>query len=183
MACIVSYMVHSGERLRGHDIGPTGKTVARNLRRLRGNVTLRELQQRLRGVGHEISASGIQKIEAGVRRVDVDDLVALAVVLGVNPNALLFPKSLDEPVAVTGADPADLVRVWEWADGITPIEGDVGSDDYVRGLRPDFIPAGNTKIGPVTFEDLNLRVDELSAIIKTLVDQNAAKEQSGDGND
>lgn len=150
---------------------------------MRGNVTLRELQQRLRSVGHEISASGIQKIEAGVRRVDVDDLVALAVVLGVNPNALLFPGSPEDPVAVTGADPADLVRVWEWADGITPIDGDVGSDDYVRGLRPDFIPAGNTKIGPVTFEDLNLRVDELSAIIKTLVDQNAVKEQSGDGND
>lgn len=176
-------MVHSGERLRGHDIGPTGKTVARNLKRLRGNVTLRELQQRLRGVGREISASGIQKIEAGVRRVDVDDLVALAVVLGANPNALLFPKSLDDPVAVTGADPADLTRVWQWADGMAPIDSGVGGDDYIRGLRPDFIPAGNTKIGPVTFEDLNLRVDELSAIIKTLVDQNAAKEQSGDGND
>ncbi|MBT8162727.1 MULTISPECIES: helix-turn-helix domain-containing protein [Arthrobacter] len=176
-------MVHSGERLRGHDIGPTGKTVARNLKRLRGNITLRELQQRLRGVGHEISASGIQKIEAGVRRVDVDDLVALAVVLGVNPNALLFPKSLDEPVAVTGADPADLMKVWEWADGITPIDSGVRSDDYVLGIRPDFVQAGNTKISTLTFKGLNSRVDELEAIIKTLVDQNAAKEQSGDGND
>lgn len=65
-----------------------------------------------------------------------------------NPNALLFPRSLDEPVAVTGADPADLVRVWEWADGITPIEGDVGSDDYVRGCAPTSSRQGIRKLVP-----------------------------------
>lgn len=138
MGCTVSYMADEKKRLRGHEIGPTGQCVARNLRRLRGTTSLRELQDKLREVGHEISASGLQKIEAGARRVDVDDLLALAVALDVNPTALLFPRTDSEPLEVTGARFKDFRDVWEWAMGQNSLGGDRRNYDldYFTKIRP-----------------------------------------------
>jgi len=156
MGCSVSYMADEKKRLRGNEIGPTGQTVAANLKRLRGGISLRELQERLRSGGHEISASGLQKIEAGVRRVDVDDLLALAVALEVTPNSLLFPPHADAREAhLTGAAaPVPSVAAWLWADGHEPLwkgtrptqelsddEQQRRQDFYLRSLpRPDYDP-------------------------------------------
>jgi len=65
--------------------------VARNVKRLREaqHLTTRALQDLLTKLGRPIPASGITRIEQGSRRVDVDDLAALAIALGVRPDHLL----------------------------------------------------------------------------------------------
>lgn len=166
-------------------MGPTGEAVARNLKRLRGSLTLRELQQKLRDVGHEISASGLQKIEAGVRRVDVDDLMALAIALGVNPNALLFPWSSDEPLEVTGAKLGDLVSMWDWAEGESPIDGNRQDCDpnYERKIRPAGVGSRAAPIDATTSDEFNLRLAAIGENLKVLMEQVGIEGRSADGND
>jgi transcriptional regulator with XRE-family HTH domain len=85
------------------DLGVTGQTVAENVKffRLQRAMSLRDLEAKLREVGWPILASGLMKIEKGTRRVDVDDLAALALAFGVRPNDLLTqrtwpPEELDD---------------------------------------------------------------------------------------
>jgi transcriptional regulator with XRE-family HTH domain len=103
--------------------------VAANLRRIRRDheLTTAMLSRRLSEIGHPIADTGITKIEKGQRRVDVDDLVALAVALGVTPNTLLLPE-VDVPAAwdrrheVTGgAAQARAEEIWAWALGERPL--------------------------------------------------------------
>jgi hypothetical protein len=54
-------------------------------------MTFVELSERLSAAGRPIPVLGLRRIERGERRVDVDDLVALAVVFGVSPERLLRP--------------------------------------------------------------------------------------------
>jgi transcriptional regulator with XRE-family HTH domain len=74
------------------ELGKTGHTVASQIRRIRdrNGLSLQELSERLTAVGRPIVPSGISKIEQGDRRVDVDDLTALADALGTIPNDLLY---------------------------------------------------------------------------------------------
>ena len=73
------------------ELGEVGHTVKAQVRRLREQreLSLQALSDRLETVGRPILASGLSKIEAGTRRVDVDDLVALAEALGTTPDDLL----------------------------------------------------------------------------------------------
>jgi transcriptional regulator with XRE-family HTH domain len=68
--------------------------------RERKHLSLQDLSERLTKVGRPILPSGISKIEQGDRRVDVDDLVALADALGTVPGAIL-QGPLRESVALT----------------------------------------------------------------------------------
>jgi transcriptional regulator with XRE-family HTH domain len=70
---------------------PVSRQVARNLVRLRKQrqLTVRALSARLAELGRPLLPSAISKIETGGRRVDVDDLVALAAVLDVPVAQLL----------------------------------------------------------------------------------------------
>lgn len=74
-------------------LGVTGEAVRANILRLRKaqRLTTISLSSRLAELGRPIAANGITKIEKGTRRVDVDDLAALASVLGVRPEQLLMP--------------------------------------------------------------------------------------------
>ena len=122
-------------------MGPTGLTVATNLRRLREarGLSLRALAESLRERGRSLSADALNKIELAaakpdakqIRRVDVDDLVALAAVLGVSPSALLLPPddSPRTPVEITGnpAIPAD--SAWAWVNGRRPLGGAPDQED------------------------------------------------------
>lgn len=107
--------------------GPTSMRTAENLRRIRQQrgFSYAELARRLAKIGHPIIDTGLLKIEKGDRRVDVDDLVALAVALGTTPNRLLLPPCEAEhareryqvtPV-MTEAPPA----LWAWATGEVPL--------------------------------------------------------------
>ena len=82
--------------------------MAANLRRMRREreLTTAALSQRLAEIGHPIAATGITKIEMGDRRVDVDDLVALAAALDTTPNQLLGGESPPQP-----APPASVAMV------------------------------------------------------------------------
>lgn len=95
--------------------------MAANLRRLRREVSTYELSRRLAALGRPIASSGITRIELGDRRVDVDDLLALAVALGVSPNQLLLPVLPADAVAVVGTVAAMGADVWAWAAGECPL--------------------------------------------------------------
>lgn len=112
--------------------GPTTKTVASNVRRLREKqgLSVPKLSAQTEKLGYEIPVEAIRKIEAaadgrpGARHVNADELVVLALALGVNPNALLLPESLkkSELVDVTGAHRRLYAEeAWEWARGEEPL--------------------------------------------------------------
>lgn len=106
------------------EVGTTGRIVAANLLRLRNaqGLTTRQLSAALERAGRQIPPSGITRMEKAERVVTTDDLVALAVVLGVSPSALLLPldDSSETTVEITGGGsvPADVA--WDWLDGQRP---------------------------------------------------------------
>ena len=60
------------------------------------------MSARFTEIGQPIGITSISRIELGTRRVDADDLVALAAVFGVSPNRLLLPATAsDEPMELT----------------------------------------------------------------------------------
>jgi transcriptional regulator with XRE-family HTH domain len=103
----------------------TAETVSANVKRLRTeqNLGLRGLSNKLGEVGRPLGHSAVDQIEKGRRRVDVDDLMALATALGVSPITLLMPDmpgAADQMamVAVTGVKhrvPAQ--DLWHWLSG------------------------------------------------------------------
>ncbi|MFF9687297.1 helix-turn-helix domain-containing protein [Streptomyces sp. NPDC014623] len=115
------------------ELGPTGRTVAANVKRLREarGLTLRGLSAELKERGRPLSADALNKIENGaqadgraVRRVDVDDLAALSAAFGVGPLALLLPVDTEASTAVhvTGTQPVSAHSAWMWGTGEGPIE-------------------------------------------------------------
>jgi transcriptional regulator with XRE-family HTH domain len=77
---------------RALELGVVGRTVAKRVRHIRksNGLSLQDLSDRLTARGRPIVPSGLNKIEMGTRRVDVDDLFALASALRVMPNDLLY---------------------------------------------------------------------------------------------
>lgn len=78
------------ERNRNH-VGDLGRTMARNVRRLRTarGLSTREMAALLAEQGRPIPATGVTRIEQFQRSVDVDDLAAIAAVLEVEIGELL----------------------------------------------------------------------------------------------
>ncbi|MFF7260652.1 helix-turn-helix domain-containing protein [Streptomyces sp. NPDC008159] len=129
----------------------TARTVADNVRRLRTarGLSLRALSDELKKAGHALSADALNKIENGrtpapgteepkqVRRVDVDDLVALAQALRVSPKSLLLPwtETSNTPVEITGAGTVEARAAWDWADGQKPLTVRDEGDRYGELLR------------------------------------------------
>lgn len=108
---------------RTNDVGPTGVRTAENLRRIRDarGLSTARLSKLLEDVGRPIQPTGITKIEKKERKVDVDDLVALALVLNVSPLALLLPPvDGDESVSLAPAVEVPAWLAWEWAEGTSP---------------------------------------------------------------
>lgn len=80
-------------RVRGNAPGSAARAVAENValvRRRRG-MKQSDLAAKLAEVGRPIPTASVAKIEAGTRRVDVDDLAALATALGATAGALMTP--------------------------------------------------------------------------------------------
>lgn len=102
-------------------MGPTGDTTRWNIRRFREQLGLThaELSRQLTELGRPIAPLGLRRIELGERRVDADDLVALALALGVNPNALLLQpvNAMNGWIDVTGAPKSDADHAWQWGNG------------------------------------------------------------------
>lgn len=75
------------------NLGPVGETVRANVRQLRKarGLTQVQLAEKIAENGRHIRQPKVQAIETGYRRVDVDDLAALAGAFGVAPAKLLAP--------------------------------------------------------------------------------------------
>ncbi|MEE2058261.1 helix-turn-helix domain-containing protein [Rhodococcus artemisiae] len=111
-------------------LGPTGVHVARNVQRLREtrNLSFADLSRELAKIGRHIPTLGLRKIESLRRRVDTDDLVALAIVFDVSPATLLMPHAYDMEEWSTGrsalTDPDAKYRfevVWDWLVADAPL--------------------------------------------------------------
>jgi transcriptional regulator with XRE-family HTH domain len=114
-----------------NEVGPTGQAVARNLvslREVRGLSTY-DLSKLLAAAGRPIAPSAISRIESRARKVDVDDLMALAVALRVSPVALLLPPTADpnSDIEITGHGSVSADLAWSWALAEQPL--DLPADD------------------------------------------------------
>lgn len=132
----------ANERIRGNDVGPTGKTVGVNVERVRRGrrMALKELSAELSALGRPISLSGLSKLENGDRKADADDLMALALALNVSPIALMLP--LGDPVdtvEITGGF-GSVGLVWEWAFAQQELEAEDMRAFQARSLPAWFHP-------------------------------------------
>src|SRR5947207_8943095 len=102
-------------------LGPAGEVVAQNVRRIREGqrLTYVGLAERLTEAGRPIAVLGLRRIERGERRIDIDDLLALAVALRVAPVDLLVPNSArdDELYSVTPKRPITAAGARHWIAG------------------------------------------------------------------
>lgn len=108
-------------------------------------MTQEQLASAMTEAGRPIIKSGINKLEqVGGRRVDVDDLMALSVALGVSPLRLLLPAEPPSKSAlVTEAKRARVRDVWAWARGEHPLPGRASDpDQFRRENQPDQQPMG-----------------------------------------
>lgn len=101
-------------------IGLRGTAVLTKIRMLRGRrgLSLRALADETAKTGRRLSPDAINKIELGVRRVDIDDLFALAEALGTTPAQLLEPP--EECSACHGQPPAGFACLACGATSISP---------------------------------------------------------------
>jgi 8-oxo-dGTP pyrophosphatase MutT (NUDIX family) len=111
-------------------------TNLQEIRRVRG-LTYKELSARLEKLGRPIPTLGLSRIEKGTRRVDTDDLAALALALGVSPASLMLPRTEteDEPVQLTEELEVSAKYAWAWADS----RGAIDVPGVAEG-REDFRP-------------------------------------------
>jgi transcriptional regulator with XRE-family HTH domain len=133
------------------EVGPTGKTVAANIKRLRQlrRMRLDDVAHLMSFHGRAMSKATLSQIENEQRRVDVDDLVVFARVLKVNTNAILFPpRSTNETTVslLSGFGWTPTTAVTEWSEGRTPLDppdAPAGIDDesWATWARVDFTQA------------------------------------------
>lgn len=127
---------------REMESGATGDRAARNLAAVRESrhMSQGELAGRLTELGRPMSASVVSKTEKQDRRMDVDDLVAFAVALGVTPNRLLLPASIrdDEPVELLPEVRVSAMDAWKWATGDEPLPNGAAPGSLQILIRDDF---------------------------------------------
>jgi 8-oxo-dGTP pyrophosphatase MutT (NUDIX family)/transcriptional regulator with XRE-family HTH domain len=83
-----------------------------------------QLASRMQELGTPVHASAISKIEKRERRVDVDDLAALAIALETTPNRLLLPGAAgDELAELTPEVTVSALDAWKWATGEQALPG------------------------------------------------------------
>lgn len=123
------------------ELSDSDARVAANVRavRLAWRLNLDDLSARLADLGRPIVKSGLSKFEHGRRRVDVGDLLALAVALEVSPTRLLMPPSAtaETPVILTDSVAADAVAAWRWATGEAMLPDAVWAPTDSVGERVD----------------------------------------------
>ena len=108
-------------------------TTAYNIRRIREARRLgyAELSRLLADRGRKIAPLGLRRIESGDRRVDADDLIALAMTLNVSPLALLLPREASLLMPSGDEYPAELI--WQWGAGERPLAGEPTEHDTAEG--------------------------------------------------
>jgi hypothetical protein len=162
---------------RGNAVGPAGEQAARNIGLLRDarGLSLRVLSDLLADLGRPVRPSALHAVSQLTRRIDVDDLIALAVALRVNPSAILFPRDgdSDDVVELTPLVKQRAAVVWGWADGRYPLPSELAEPgstavgtpagefaDFQRYARPVYGPPAD----PVTAE-----LGRLIALLETVL--------------
>ena len=135
-------------------VGRTGRRVGREVAKVRAarGLEQRQLSDLTAEAGKHLAPSVLSKLEHGNRRVDVDDLVVLAVALGVTPNRLLC-GGWDSGVEETGGRsevhltetvvvPARDVQLWAAGEKTISMNGDTavypqrpGRDPLIDSLK------------------------------------------------
>lgn len=143
LAHIISIAHTSNMSEKKNPLGPTGLTAAANIKRLREEqrLTYVELSHTLSELGRPIPTLGLSRIESGQRRVDADDLMAIASALGVAPNILLLPEGHDRTalVEVTGASGLVAIEdIFHFLEGMKTLTGGNNLEFAVRSL-PEFM--------------------------------------------
>jgi transcriptional regulator with XRE-family HTH domain len=125
----------------------TAETVSANVKRFRvqQNLGLRGLSKKLGEVGRPLRHSAVDQIEKGTRRVDVDDLMALAAALGVSPISLLLPgmPGASNPAELLSMANVDLSagRLWLWLKADATLPGYTDSQRrFFVDARPEWDP-------------------------------------------
>ncbi|MFF7158134.1 helix-turn-helix domain-containing protein [Streptomyces sp. NPDC008139] len=142
--------------------------MSENLKRLRKarGLTTTALAAALADdeIEHPIPASGITRIEKGDRRVDVDDLVALAVALNVSPLTLLLPDSIGEELVHLSRGYAVPARIaWSWAEGQrTALDWDGGEGTSFAGPGVDHAVAAEAYEREQRFDRLQYEYQQLA---------------------
>lgn len=82
-------------------------------------MTFVALSRRMTELGRPVPPLGLRRMEAGERRVDVDDLLALARALEVSPIVLLLPAnvSLTDAIKHTAVGEVSSERMRRWLGG------------------------------------------------------------------
>ncbi|MGI8867655.1 MAG: helix-turn-helix domain-containing protein [Mycobacteriales bacterium] len=106
--------------------GPVAQRVAVNVRQLRKRrgLDLADVSDRMRQLGRPMAVGALSKLELGQRRVDVDDLAALAIALNTTPNRLLLSEqATDATVGLTPTVTWTGRQAWRWAsgEGVAPL--------------------------------------------------------------
>ncbi|MCX4824894.1 helix-turn-helix domain-containing protein [Streptomyces sp. NBC_01142] len=120
-------------------LGPTGEQVKGNVERIRTarGMTKKDLSDRAGEFGRPIPPLGVSRIESGTRRVDADDLVALALALNVSPLALLLPPEWsDVRIPLTPDFDLEARTAWLWAEGRAPASN-YGVSPSAIAVEPD----------------------------------------------
>jgi len=156
--------------------GPASQRVARNVKELRTErrLTLDGLSERLTVLGRPIIKSGLAKVESGERRVDVDDLMALALALNTTPNRLLLDAEADSELTQLTDNPTLLysrTQAWTWACGEahwgaaeshpTTLFGGIPLYEFQSMAHPHDVPARLTAEEWRGLEPWQQKLDEL----------------------
>lgn len=122
--------------------GAVAERVRDSIKRIRQDrgLTGAQLAALLGALGRPTLGTTVNKIETGARRVDVDDLVAIALALNTTPNRLLLndPADQRDQIEMAPEVTARGLQAWAWANG-------------EQTLLPACEPLGQ---GDVTFEEL-----------------------------
>ncbi len=152
-------MATSG-RMRGNDIGDIGRRVGERVRIVRRerDITQEDLSERLATLGRPMPTASIGRLESGDRRIDVDDLMALAYALDVSPLSLLLPftERPDETFKPAGIGrEMEAVTAWMWAAGSDPTWYDSGNREYQEQTWRQF-----RKVSHPWWLQVDVRLDE-----------------------
>lgn len=121
--------------------------IGRNIRAAReaAGLDLKDVAQKLRDTSRPLALNTLSKLETGRRKVAAEELIPLAVVLGVTPNVLLLGSGettlgddatenvdLGSVVLLESGVAAPLLEVWRWAQGEEPLRGELRSDSHIK---------------------------------------------------